>query len=274
MIATGLRLAFPTEYEKFTESQAWLLIEDEARGHFQDRWQKAEVIVETKGVMYWGADDFFTVASQGATQTTYKSILNRQPDEPGCTCPDWSKSLTNKGAPHGWCKHRLAAWLFRERSTQQRNTPIIQQPGEVNTMNEARASWNVRFNFRGFDEQLTLRGDDEHEVLARAKVVLVNLLKQQETINQPTPSANGKPGELRSPKPNASVAPANPSATETRPSPAEKELRRINPDAPLCPECSHTAIWLEGVSKNTGKPYSFWKCEFCQKPLPRQKKAA
>jgi hypothetical protein len=108
-----------------------------------------------------------------------------------CTCPDYHKAF------EGWCKHRIAAAIYRRARAQVAQqlqeldapvqpittpqdapeapiapavTPVI--PTREVTHTEAPASANTYLTLHGYRVQLTLRGVDEHEVLARLAAVL------------------------------------------------------------------------------------------------------
>lgn len=96
-------------------------------------------------------------------------------------------------------------------------------------MEEARASWNVRYRSKeGFDCQLTLRDEDETALAERVKKVLENLGKggNQPAFGREVPASNGN----SAPAPGKPPAAGNgkPPAAGTSPS---REASRRNADA-------------------------------------------
>lgn len=58
--------------------------------------------------------------------------------------------------------------------------------------NEAPASWNVRYNWSGFDCQLTLRGETGADVMTRAQAAIAWLLANGAHPNGYNGNGNGK----------------------------------------------------------------------------------
>ena len=107
-----------------------------------------------------------------------------------CTCPDYRKAF------EGWCKHRIATAIYRRARAQVAQQlqdldapaqPTLQHAPEAPiapavdsqavstrdiTHTEAPASANTYLTLHGYRVQLTVRGVDEHDVLARLSAIL------------------------------------------------------------------------------------------------------
>lgn len=103
-------------------------------------------------------DHTATVASQHDPAKVY------QVDHGVCTCQDYPR------APHGFCKHRLAAALARRVRELAPGAPEASSPPPA--LPEAPASVNVHLQIHGRQAQLTLRDSDESRLLARLEAVL------------------------------------------------------------------------------------------------------
>src|SRR5713101_4356670 len=106
------------------------------------------------------ADGTAKVGSRSDASKTY-TVANKH-----CDCRDYEK------APHNFCKHRLAYGIARRA---QELTAVKPQPPvqAVQTpLPEAPASVNVHIEVAGRQVQLTLRGTDENQLLARLEAVL------------------------------------------------------------------------------------------------------
>jgi hypothetical protein len=119
------------------------------------------------------ADGTARVASQSHGNTTYV-VCNGT-----CECKDYAK------APSNWCKHRIAAGLYkRAQALVQRklngasnghaaSDPAPAQPeAPTAPLPEAPASVNVHLELAGRQVQLTLRDSDEGRLLARLDAIL------------------------------------------------------------------------------------------------------
>lgn len=113
-----------------------------------------------------------------------------------CTCVDFPR------APHGFCKHRLAAAIYRralalcpaEPETDQEPTSAPQPTVETShtcdtptALPEAPASVNCHITVAGRQVQLTLRDTDEGRLLARLEDVL-----QRFPVEQPASQPQGQ----------------------------------------------------------------------------------
>jgi hypothetical protein len=137
------------------------------------------------------------VASQSHGQTTY-FVVNGT-----CACRDFPK------APSGWCKHRIAAGLAKRVATRVRTpldapangqAPAPSQPtpapaGPSTPLPEAPASVNCYVTLGGRQVQVTLRGTDEREVLARLEAVLARYPLPTPTADAPAPSTPAPAGD-------------------------------------------------------------------------------
>lgn len=236
MVSTA-RLNYPEAFKTFTDEDgiAWLWVEDQQRAGFYDRWGKAEVIVATNGVVRTPSGEHY-VQSQGDAQLQY--LVQDVLKTPNCTCKDFANSIVGKGkgAPHGWCKHALAAWITEQRPQREGTAPrLLQTQKENNTMNtEARVSWNARYTRDGFDQQITLRGEDEAEVLERAKKVMASL----------------------------TVTPVQPASLEQ-----PQQTARANP---ICQKCSgNDTVYITWEGSATRAAGGAWKCTPCTNDLRR-----
>ena len=127
-----------------------------------------------------------------------------------CECKDFPK------APSGWCKHRIAAGLYKratalakakldapatDKAAPAEPPTPVQPEAPIAPLPEAPASINVHLELAGRQVQLTLRDSDETRLLARLAAVLAQFPlaeKPQDTTPQcPThgamkPSTKGK----------------------------------------------------------------------------------
>jgi len=118
------------------------------------------------------ADGTAKVASQSNGTAAYL-VVNGE-----CTCKDFVK------APHGFCKHRLAAAITRRAQElikaqlvdTNSQAPVQSQPAQPDApmapLPEAPASVNVHLELAGRQVQLTLRDSDEGHLLQRLEVIL------------------------------------------------------------------------------------------------------
>lgn len=106
-------------------------------------------------------------------------------------------------------------------------------------MQEAKYSFNLRFNYKGFDSQLTLRADDNPVGL---QAEFVNAIARLESIGA-TPARrweeakNGK-GNSQPAAPAAPAAPAKPAQTQTNSKPAPGKSAPLQPSGgedEVCP---------------------------------------
>src|SRR5215510_3468782 len=152
------------------------------------------------------------VASQSHGTTKY-FIVNGE-----CTCKDYPK------APSFWCKHRIAAGLMKRSRTlaktkleqlQSNGTtpPATEQPQvqpqnepveaptqseqavapAIHTHREAPASCNTFIEIAGRKVQLTLRDDNEENLLSRMEKLLSRFPSEEEPESAPTPPENWCP---------------------------------------------------------------------------------
>ena len=85
-----------------------------------------------------------------------------------CPCPD-----AQHRAPHGHCKHLLAAWLVRRVHNALPQAPTVDSPAEpVAALPEAPASVNCHITLEGRQVQVTLRDTDENRLLERLGALL------------------------------------------------------------------------------------------------------
>lgn len=130
---------YQKELTQFMREHAWSQVMDERTATaFYRRWSRAGAITdESNDLRHRGGafpgqepDGSFTVCSSRADGTSYEVW----PGPNGsCDCPD-SAIISNTSAPYGWCKHRLAVWIFardREsaglRSTEQEIADLFSQ---------------------------------------------------------------------------------------------------------------------------------------------------
>ncbi len=90
---------------RFQREHRWTLLAEkytlEALGR---RWTKALVIPTT--AIEPVSDQSFLVNSSTDVDKAYLV------DPGGCTCPD-SSIESARSAPYGWCKHRIATWVYQ-----------------------------------------------------------------------------------------------------------------------------------------------------------------
>ena len=150
-------------------------------------------------------------------------------------------------------------------------------------MEEARYSINIRFSVKGFDSQLTVRGDVKDEIEADFAAAIEFLEthgatperrwengKNGHTLAQPksdTPAVNLGAGQTTgtNPKPAAVAATAQPRPVATMVARAQVE----NPNTRACPSCGVSGE-MELISFNdrkSGQPKSAYKCQACKKWL-------
>jgi hypothetical protein len=99
-----------------------------------------------------------------------------------CTCTDFTQGKS----PGGWCKHRIARAIFLRTQAQLPDRTAAAGP---EPLPEAAASVNVRVLLLGHDIQLTLRGNDEGEVLERLQALLAR--PDIRPIPRPAPRSGG-----------------------------------------------------------------------------------
>jgi hypothetical protein len=100
-----------------------------------------------------------------------------------CECQDF----VHGKAPEGWCQHRIAAGIAKrvgallpqappgetEEPVCHPGEPVCETVSQTLPLGEAPCSVNVHVTIAGRQVQVTLRGQDEREVLARLEAVLV-----------------------------------------------------------------------------------------------------
>lgn len=103
----------PQEVTTFTIAQA-VKTASEKQPRLAGRLERAGDILRSAGAPYKAkppADRLWTVQSQSRDKVAY--LVDR--DDRSCTCPDHRQYLATegrRGAPSGWCKHRLAVELL------------------------------------------------------------------------------------------------------------------------------------------------------------------
>lgn len=105
---------------------------------------------------------------------------------------------------------------------------------------EARVSWNAKYTLAGFEQQITLRGEDEEEVLERAKKIVSRLSQ----LSAPT-------------RQRASQAPSQGTA-----------------ETPHCPRCGAEAVYITWQAKGNRAAGGAWKCKPCNAWVDKQAQAA
>lgn len=152
-------------------------------------------------------------------------------------------------------------------------------------MEEARYSINIRFSVKGFDSQLTVRGDVKDEIEADFAAA-IEFLETHGALPERR-WENGKNGHGHAqalPKSDAlavnlgagqaTVPTAKPAAVAAtaQPKPVATVVARAqveNPNARACPSCGVSGE-MELISFNdrkSGQPKSAYKCQACQKWL-------
>lgn len=117
-------------------------------------------------------------------------------------------------------------------------------------MEQARFSFNIKFNMAGFDCQFTLRNDEDGEALFSEGMDVLGALAGQGAI--PQSRNNGK----ATPAPNPAPAP--------KPESSQGAER-------VCPECGQSDM-LELIEwDREGRHHKAWKCQRCVKWLPKEK---
>jgi hypothetical protein len=136
------------------------------------------------------ADGTATVASQSHGTTQYW-VVNGE-----CPCKDFPK------APSQWCKHRIAAGLAKRVAARLRaqwdapaGTREAAAAGARPALPEAPVSVNVYITLGGRQVQVTLRGTDEREVLARLDAVLARYPLPTTPADAPAPSTPAPAGD-------------------------------------------------------------------------------
>ncbi len=150
-------------------------------------------------------------------------------------------------------------------------------------MEEARYSINIRFSVKGFDSQLTVRGDVKDEIEADFAAAIEflethgavperrwengkngNGAQAKSTDKQFTDLGTGQTTGT-TPKPAAVAATAQPKPVATVVARAQVE----NPNTRACPSCGVSGE-MELISFNdrkSGQPKSAYKCQACKKWL-------
>lgn len=108
---------------------------------------------------------------------------------------------------------------------------------EVNQMQEAPASFNIKFIHQGFECQFTVRGEQAQEVLSQAKqaIAAIKVMGAEPVrITVPAKNGNGK---------------------------AEEKSY-------LCPACKVEGQPVNATSKKNGKAFHSLKCPQCNEFLP------
>jgi hypothetical protein len=110
-----------------------------------------------------------------------------------CRCSDHLR------APEGLCKHRLAHGIYRRAGALMQAglpapTAALAQPAAT-PLPEAPASVNCYVTLGGRQVQVTLRGTDEREVLARLEAVLARYPRPTTPADAPAPSTPAPAGD-------------------------------------------------------------------------------
>jgi phosphotransferase system HPr-like phosphotransfer protein len=108
----------------------------------------------------------------------------------GTTCE--CKDFTDGKAPEGWCRHRIAAGIAkRVQELLPQSTPVLTEAAAPAPLPEARSSVNARLMLGAIEIQLTVRGNDEHEVLTRLQAAITTHRLQ------PVPKAAARAGNWK-----------------------------------------------------------------------------
>ena len=100
---------------EFEDEQGCLVWEPLACVRLDQRWERARKIVFSGDVI--PSNGHFAVRSQSRSQLQFRVKLNGVLGwEKGCDCEDYMKK-----APWGWCKHRIAAWIYSHLTEAQRD---------------------------------------------------------------------------------------------------------------------------------------------------------
>lgn len=150
-------------------------------------------------------------------------------------------------------------------------------------MNEAKYSFNIRFNFSGYDCQFTVRSDDDPGVLTLQKVpTIISELEKLGAVGERRWEAvkNGNPAPKTPPPPNSKTAPpaaakkvASPKSPQL-PLPAQAgEVGLLATDEEVaCPLCGVVGqVELIGFVLKNGVYKQSWKCQACSRWLPEEK---
>ena len=97
------------QYSQFCHQHRWtLLLQEKELAGFMARWERAQDLVPnavTACTLDAQGHRLYQVTSSKDHTRFYNLTLPS-----GCTCPD--ASTLGGRAPWGWCKHRLAAWIY------------------------------------------------------------------------------------------------------------------------------------------------------------------
>ena len=125
-------------------------------------------------------------------------------------------------------------------------------------MQEAKFSLNVRFNFKGFDSQFTMRDDENGAQLLEKFTFAIDRLEKMGALPERRWEA-AKNGNSNGHAVAAAAAPATPA-----PKPDPKPEPPKN-GTPVCRSCgSDEAMELVEFTKD-GKERKEWKCQDCKK---------
>jgi len=149
-------------------------------------------------------------------------------------------------------------------------------------MQEAKFSINIKYNWRGYDSQITLRSDDDcNELIKQSYQVIAELEKLGVTGQRRWEAAkNGSGKETQAlPKPKSQYAMGTPSKSKTAGNAsasslaapeAKGETGSLRVDAETaCPLCGVVGD-IELIGFYRGDVYrQAWKCQACGKWLPQ-----
>ena len=129
-------------------------------------------------------------------------------------------------------------------------------------MEEAKFSFNVKFNLEGFDCQITVRADTTGTECIDLGTKAIHVLSAKGAI--PDRRWEAIKNNYNSPK--AAVMPKP--KPEAEPEPADKEEAEL-----VCPECGLDDMLelIQWREKGTGNQREAYKCQRCNKWLPRDR---
>ena len=128
-------------------------------------------------------------------------------------------------------------------------------------MQEAKFSLNVRFNFKGYDSQFTMRDDENGAVLLEKFTLAIDKLEKMGALPERRWEAakNGN-GNGNGHAVAAAAAPATPAPAVTK-----VPYKWQPPETPICRSCnSSEGMELVEFTKD-GVDTKAWKCQDCKK---------
>ena len=115
-----------------------------------------------------------------------------------CDCQDFAYGK----APEGWCQHRIAAGIAKRVGEMLPQSPTVEteptappaSPAPTPAPSkEARCSVHVRLSVHGHDVQVTLRGEEETDVMERLHAVLAQYPAPAKPATPAAPHADAPP---------------------------------------------------------------------------------